>query len=144
MQRWQCPIYNATHKSFVWSTTNFIKLFIFLFLYFHLRVLCKCELRIYCLKEALEKLIEHFSRRKTRNDIFHVFDHIKMLTVNQALSFLHGGSLKTTLIFLLSTTCILTHLHNFFFNRRLFLFRHERGRRGGAIVYMVLKCDFFC
>ena len=74
----------------------------------------------------------------------HNFDKgFKVTVVNRALPSLHGGSLKTTLIFLLSTTCILTHLHNFSFSRRLFLFRHERGGGEGGYCLHGSEMWFF-
>ena len=55
MQRWKCPISNGTLKSFVWLYQEWIR---YPSILFHLRILCKSDLRISCLWKVMDKLSE--------------------------------------------------------------------------------------
>ena len=68
VQRQQCQInwqryngttvqrYNGNLDSFFWASMNYISMLCFLKIFFHLRFLCKRNLRIPCLLKATEKL----------------------------------------------------------------------------------------
>ena len=59
MQRWQCVIDNATFKIFARSSMIEILFFCFLkLLVFHMRFLCKSDVRNSCLRKAIEELSE--------------------------------------------------------------------------------------
>ena len=99
-QRWQCPIYNSTLQSFVWSSMNYISMFFFNCLFWFV-VSCKSEFWTFLAFRKRREIIRIKPFSSLKNDGFFItFNQIKVTkgTVgNLALPFLHQGSLEITL-----------------------------------------------
>ena len=102
MQRWKCPIYNGTPKSFVWSSIKDFHDFVLLNCLFSFVVSLQERLWHFLPIRNNREIISNKYVSGWKNDvIFHIFDQIKVsgTVVNRALpSFLgwwHGITLQS-------------------------------------------------